>query len=60
VQTVGSAIEPKATPAMISATIIAAVSATTIHVRRSLRLCWSPRKTWSCFKCLLAVLKIRI
>jgi len=39
------AMEPNIAPPAISATIIAAVSATTNHVRRSWRSCLAPRKT---------------
>src|SRR5260221_14691508 len=42
-----SAIEPKIVPPAISTTIMAAVSPTTAQVRRSLRSCADPRKTWS-------------
>src|SRR5260370_36093685 len=42
-----SAIEPNIVPPAISTTIMAAVSATTAQVRRSLRSWAAPRKTWS-------------
>ena len=43
-----TAIEPNSVPPTISATIIAAVSATTNQVRRSCLSCLAPRKTWPC------------
>ncbi len=42
-----SAIEPNSVPPAISATIMVAVRPTTNQVRRSLRSCAAPRKTWS-------------
>src|SRR3546814_1143807 len=43
-----SAIDPVSQPAIISTTIIPAVSATTQSVRRSCASCASPRKICSC------------